>query len=60
MTIAMEAGECEVIDRCNPSVLPRDDVINLEGETVMRMRDAAVFAATLSTFPNLMNQFPVH
>lgn len=58
--IAMQAGKSEVIDRGSPSVLPRDDVIYLKGQSIIRVRYAAILATTPGAFPKLMNLCLVH
>ncbi len=53
--IAVKASECEVLDRGRPFVLAGDDVIDLEGKTVLRMRYVAVLATIPGTVPNVLN-----
>lgn len=44
MTIAMQAGKCKVPERCRPTMLPCDDVLDLVWTGMARVRQPTVFA----------------
>jgi len=52
----MEAGHRKVIEYCFTAVLPGDNVIHLEGEPVVRIRDPAVLAPMARSLPDSLNQ----
>ncbi len=56
----MEARHCQIIEGCGAAVLAGDDVIDLEGKPVMRIRNPAVLATMVRALPNLLNQELVH
>jgi hypothetical protein len=59
-TITVEAREGEIIDRCRPSVLSGDDVVDLKRQPVLGVRYSAVLAPILCPFPDLPKQKVVH
>ncbi len=59
-SIAMKAGERQIAGDRQPSVLASDDMVDLKGRAVLRMRDPAVFAAASGPLPNLLDQRLVH
>ena len=58
--IAVEAGHRKVIEYGGAGVLPGDNMIDLEGEPIVRIRDPAVLAAMGRSLPYLLNQNLVH
>ncbi len=56
----METSHCQIIECCGATVLAGDDVIHLEGQPVMWIRNPAVLATMLRALPNLLNQKLVH
>lgn len=56
VAVAVKTGECQILQAGRSCVLPRDDVIDLERKTVVRMRDLAVLTTISGTLPDLLNQ----
>jgi hypothetical protein len=56
----VEAGHREIIEYRRAAVLPGNNVIDLKGEPVVRMRNPAVLAAVFRSLPDLLNQELVH
>jgi hypothetical protein len=55
-TTAMEAGKGKIIGCGTVQMLSSNDVINLERNTVMRMRYSTVLTTIAGALPNLLNQ----
>ena len=49
-------GHRKVVKCGGASMLAGDDVIDLEGEPVMRIRDSAILATMTRSLPDLLNQ----
>ena len=58
--IAVIARHCQVFQNRGPTMLARNDVIDLERQAIMRMWDPAVFAAIVRASPDLLNQELAH
>jgi hypothetical protein len=58
--IAVIAGHCQVFQNRGPTMLARNDVIDLERQAIVRMWDPAVFATIVRASPDLLNQDLVH
>jgi hypothetical protein len=59
-TIAMKAGKSKVPPDCCTSMLPRNDMVNLERKAVLWMGNSTILASTLRGCPHLLKELPVH
>ena len=60
VSVAIKAGKSEVIGMCAASVAYGDDVIHLEGEMTVLLRQEAIFANTMGPVPNQLNKIVIH
>ena len=60
MTIAMQAGKRKVTERCRPTMLPGDDVLDLVRTGMARVRQPTVFAAMAGAFPYRSDEHFIH
>ncbi len=58
--IAMETSHRKVVERRLAAVLPGDDMIGLEREPVVWIRDPALLTTMARSLPDLANQKLVH
>ena len=58
--IAVEAGHRKIIEYRGAAMLPGDNMIDLEGEPIVWIRNPAVLAAVGRSLPYLLNQNLVH
>jgi hypothetical protein len=52
----MDASKCKVLKLLQPTVLPRNDVVNLERRRVKCRRQLAILTAILGSLPNTSNE----
>lgn len=60
MMIARVTGDTEILGNGLALMLRCDDVVNLKGQRIKKLRNPAVFATALGTGPNFLAQSPVH
>jgi hypothetical protein len=60
VTIAVQAGEGEVLKNSEPSMLPCNDVIDVKGQRISGSRKLAILASVSGTSPDLPDNIPIH
>lgn len=59
-TIAVNAGESEIIEGGLSAMLPGDNVVDLEWSGLEVRGQVAIFTASLGSLPNLLDKISVH
>jgi hypothetical protein len=60
VTVAVKATESQILEIAASAVLPRNNVIYLKREPVVRKRNATVLAAAVGPAPDLFHQSRCH
>jgi hypothetical protein len=60
VSIAVKASEREIFEDSLTAMLPRNDVIDVEGERINESRQTAVFTTILGSLPGLPDEVLVH
>jgi hypothetical protein len=60
VAIAVQAGEGEILKNSEPSMLARNDMVDVKGQRIDGSRKVAILTSILGTTPDVPDNIPVH